>query len=133
MRYTPGNWKYRLLDDESFATGIEIPIEATTQFITMQTNGELLVRKGYAWDGPSGPTIDTKSFMRGSLFHDVGYQLMREAKVPIDRLKLFDQLLVDICELDGMWSWRRRWVYRGVRIGGGPHANPKPIKVLRAP
>jgi hypothetical protein len=37
--------------------------------------------KGYAWNGPSGPTLDTRNFMRGSLVHDALYQLMREGRM----------------------------------------------------
>ena len=38
----------------------------------------MIVEKDYAWDGPSGPTIDTSNSMRASLVHDVLYQAMRE-------------------------------------------------------
>ncbi len=68
---------------------------------------------------PSGPTIDTKSFMRGSLAHDALYQLMHEKLLTVaDARELADKVLRDICITDGMWKVRAWWVYRAVRIGG---------------
>jgi len=42
------------------------------------SDGGLLIKAGYSWDGPSGSAIDTKNFMQGSLVHDALYQLLRE-------------------------------------------------------
>ena len=81
-------------------------------------SGDLCIKKGYAWDGPSGPTIDTKNFMRGSLVHDALYQLLRENELPPTCRKFADLLLKDICRKDGM-SWiRAQWVYLGVKLMG---------------
>ena len=45
-----------------------------------------------------------------------------------------DRLLQQICKEDGMSSIRAWWVYKGVRIGGGPAADPALNKPLtRAP
>ncbi len=76
---------------------------------------ELWICKGYWWDGPSGPTIDTPDFMRGSLVHDAIYQLMREGKLSKKYRKYADKLLVQICKEDGMAWWRRCYVYWFVR------------------
>lgn len=122
-----------LLEKESYASRIPIIEAVRSKFISMSKKGLITIRPGYAWDGPSGPTFDTKSFMRGSLFHDAAYQLMRESLVSIDLLPSFDRMLVAICKDDGMWALRRRWVYRGVRIGGGPSAEPRSVKILQAP
>ena len=40
-------------------------------FFTLQEDGTLIVNKGFAWDGASGPTFDSRSSMRPSLVHDV--------------------------------------------------------------
>ena len=133
MQYQKGNWKYRLLEPASYDTGIPIAESADSKFIQMTKDGLIVIQAGYCWDGPSGPTIDTKNFMRGSLFHDAAYQLMRESLVSLDYLPAFDMMLVRICKEDGMWALRRRWVYRGVRIGGGPAAAPRKVKILEAP
>lgn len=91
----------------------------------------LSVYAGYAWDGPSGPTIDTKSFMRGSLVHDVLYEAMRKCLIPsFDYRKKADKLLRDMCIEDGMWKWRAEYVYRAVRRAGGPSADPSNRKKI---
>lgn len=84
------------------------------------------INAGYAWDGPSGPTIDTKTFIRASLVHDALYQLMREEK--LDRIKYredADQLLKRICLEDGMNSFRAAYVYKFVRWFGKSSTKPK--------
>ena len=78
----------------------------------------LQIKKGYCWDGPSGPTIDTDDFIRGSLFHDAWYQVMREHSWYRQFRDDADRLLMAMCIEDGMWSWRARWVYWGVKTFG---------------
>lgn len=92
-------------------------------------NGILTIDAGYCWDGPSGPTIDTKDFMRGSLVHDALYQFLRDGKFGKPKSKtwkrsrkLADQLLRDICIADGMWRIRAGWVYAAVRAFGAKYA-----------
>ncbi|MCP4706191.1 MAG: DUF1353 domain-containing protein, partial [candidate division Zixibacteria bacterium] len=88
-------------------------------------DGKLIISKGYVWDGPSGPTIDTLNFMRGSLVHDALYQLMREKLLDYktDR-KDADDLLRVMCKDDGMSSIRAWWVYKAVRWWGEKSAKP---------
>ena len=76
------------------------------------------VKKGYCWDGPSGPTIDTDNFMRGSLFHDSWYQIMREYAYFRKYRNDADKLLTLHCVEDGMSSLRATWVYWGVKTFG---------------
>jgi hypothetical protein len=89
-------------------------------FVRIFTTGELKIAPGYAWDGPSGPTFDTDSFMRGSLVHDALYQIAREladADRPSFRAAA-DELLYDLCRADGMWKPRALWVFWAVRRFG---------------
>jgi hypothetical protein len=91
---------------------------------------------GWTLDGPSGPTIDTKSFMRGSLVHDGCYQLMREKLLPQNKRKPADVILWLVCIADGMSRTRADYVYHAVRTFGGRSARPpkKPKQVIiRAP
>ena len=70
-------YKYQLMK-KGYTCQVNIrKISAKTAFIQLTAKGKLTIKRGYAWDGPSGPTIDTKTFMRGSLVHDALYQLMR--------------------------------------------------------
>jgi hypothetical protein len=97
-----------------------------TRFITLTMEGKLTIRECYAWDGPSGPTLDTLTFMRGSLIHDALYQLMREGFLDHVRdRKAADEILRAICIEDGMFKMRAWIVYRGVRMGGGKSARPR--------
>lgn len=75
----------------------------------------LVISAGYAWDGPSGPTIDTKSFMRGSLIHDALYQLLRHGVLPENHRKMADDELWRICRADGMNRFRAWYVRKMVR------------------
>ena len=115
-----GGYKYQL--QEGYRHALVASPDASLLGFIMVTQGELGFARGYAWDGPSGPTIDTKNFMRGSLVHDALYQLMREGRISEDYRKLADKTLYDICRADGM-SWvRAKFVYHAVRMFGGKHA-----------
>lgn len=127
-------YKYQLV--EGYATTIPIrpDQDIDTDYIALTHEGQLQIRKGYAWDGPSGPTIDTLNFMRGSLVHDALYQLMREEKLGHENREPADRLLQQMCRDDGMSSIRAWWVYTGLRIGGDPAADPANRKpIVRAP
>ncbi|AXR59861.1 DUF1353 domain-containing protein [Leptospira mayottensis] len=126
------NYKYQLVKPYSFQTTIltntpiQIEIPRARVFVNLNQEGLLDINAGYAWDGPSGPTIDTKTFIRASLVHDALYQLMREEK--LDRIKYredADQLLKRICLEDGMNSFRAAYVYKFVRWFGKSSTKPK--------
>lgn len=129
-----GGYKYQLYETYTVEIRVFPDKEITTEFIGLTTNGILTVRRGYAWDGPSGPTIDTPNFMRGSLIHDALYQLLRERHLGGSWRDDADQELRRVCTEDGM-SWVRTiWVYWAVRWAGGPFADPAYDRpVLEAP
>ena len=52
-------YKYQLQEDSVTATGIKLAMLINTEYIQRGTDGTLTIKEGYAWDGPSGPTIDT--------------------------------------------------------------------------
>lgn len=88
-------------------------------YTTFLASGILYIRKGYEWDGPSGPAIDTDNFMDGSLIHDLLYQLMREGHLNRWgwRAKA-DKEMRRQCKKDGMSLPRRWYTWLGVRIFG---------------
>lgn len=132
IRYRDG-YKYQLAEDYTVTTSILPPAAIDHNFIYLTSNGVLAIKKGYAWDGPSGPTVDTKNFMRGSLVHDALYQLMRAKLLDCGWRETADQELRRICREDGM-SWLRGWwVYQGVRFGGEGSAIWQDEKILTAP
>lgn len=123
-------YKYQLKEPYSVTIPIKPTAGIASEFISLSADGTLSINSGYAWDGPSGPTIDTLNFMRGSLVHDALYQLMRERGLDADfHREAADRLLQQHCKEDGMSSVRAWWVYQGVRLGGGPSAyREKPPK-----
>lgn len=130
IRYKDG-YKYQLCKTYTVWTGIRPPAAITTPFVCLSPDGLLRIRRGYAWDGPSGPAIDTHNFMRGSLVHDALYQLMREGYLDPDTCRRSaDALLRDICIEDGM-SWIRAWwVYLSVRLAARSCATESSRKPL---
>jgi hypothetical protein len=134
IKYRSG-YKYQLAEDYLVKVSVVPLQDIDTDYVGLTTQGMLLIKKGYAWDGPSGPTIDTKDFMRGSLVHDALYQLMRNRHLSKTRWREeADNELKRMCLEDGMWSIRAAWVHRGVRVGGGPAADPAATKpVVIAP
>jgi hypothetical protein len=125
-------YKYQLKEAYSVVIPIRPTADIVSEFIRLTTDGNLSLKSGYAWDGPSGPTIDTLNFMRGSLVHDALYQLMRERHLDAaTHREPADRLLQQLCKEDGMSSVRAWWVYQGVRFGGGPAADPALDKPLQ--
>lgn len=110
--------KYQTTADFQCNTWIRRPEEEgiiKTRHIKMFPNGKLVIKAGYAWDGASGPTKDTKNSMRGSLIHDALYQLMRIGKLNGRYRNEVDELLESFCLKDGMWRWRAWAWYKAVR------------------
>lgn len=118
IKYKKG-YKYQLCEIYSEKLLLKPKWEIKTDYIDFTEKGILTVKKGYAWDGPSGPTVDTKSFMRGSLVHDALYQLMRIKFLPLSWRIEADRLLLKMCMEDGMNRMRALSVYIGVRVFSG--------------
>lgn len=137
IRYR-SDYKYQLAEAYKISIPIKPKINITTQFIDLDTDGNLTVKNAYAWDGPSGPVKDTKENMRASLIHDALYQLMRNVEETglssRTHRKAADQLFKDICKADGVSNfWASAW-YKGLRKFGDPAASPQNKKVVaRAP
>lgn len=120
-----GGYKYQLKLTYHVAIDLRPPLHINTEYIKLDSAGQLTIVKGYAWDGPSGPTIDTLTFMRGSLIHDSLYQLMREGHLDHKVYReAADRMLQKICIEDGMSPLRAWWVYHGVRLFADPAADP---------
>jgi hypothetical protein len=136
IKYTPG-YKYQLRRNYTVATGIFPNRAVKLDFIELSLDGQIIIKKGYAWDGPSGPTVDTNSFMRGSLVHDALYQLMRNAYLPggnSETRHRVDKLLRQHCLEDGMTRIRAWWVYKAVHKFARESSTAHDIKpVITAP
>ena len=150
MIYYKSGYKYQLVRDYAFVLAhITLPpntgslikghssIGVCSEWCEVRrSEGRLLlqIRGGYCWDGPSGPSIDTKNFMRGSLAHDALYQLIRLGLLGSEQRALADRELYTICREDGMNRLRAAYVYRCVRWFGKGAANPaRERPILTAP
>jgi len=98
-----------------------------SEYLLFSPHGLLTIKKHYAWDGPSGPTIDTRDFIRGSLVHDALYQLMRESVLDyrIHRQRA-DEILRELVLEDGMCKFRAWYVYQAVHLFAEGGARPQP-------
>ena len=118
IHYKSG-YRYQLAEKYSCKTELSVQSHILTDFIGINLLGKITIEKYYCWDGPSGPAIDTKNFMRGSLVHDALYQLMRQGQLdPFHYRKPADELLRAICREDGMSRIRSWWVYHSLRQFG---------------
>ena len=84
----------------------------------------IVIFENYAWDGPSGPTLDTSNAMRGSLIHDALYQAIRSGDLQMKHRKTADRIFRQILKEDGMSFIRRTLWYWCVRGFGQEHARP---------
>jgi len=132
LKYCAG-YKYQVYEDCWLITPIK-GFRVSHRFFELYEDGRLLVRAGYAWDGASGPTWDTKSSMRSSLGHDVLFQMLRLGLLPHDPcFHLANEFLRDQSIADGMWTFRANYWFKGVEDFGDAHAAVQPDKVLTAP
>ncbi|MFA5234451.1 MAG: hypothetical protein WC390_08645 [Sulfurimonas sp.] len=133
IRYKAG-YKYQLVEDYLASIAIYPNEHIKTPWIELTAAGLLTIKAGYAWDGPSGPAIDTRNFMRGSLVHDALYQLIREDHLTQVNREDADKTLYLICLEDGMSAFRAECVYETVRVFGRSSASPNhDSTVLEAP
>lgn len=132
IKYRSG-YKYQLHEDYSIKTNIKPKKVVDDQFIKLDLAGNLTILSGYAWDGPSGPVIDTEENMRASLVHDAFYQLMRQKRLTQKSNKdKADKLFKKMCIKDGVPSAIAHAYYLGLKVGGKPNTEPKNKKKIHS-
>ncbi len=127
-------YKYRLEAEYHHQTNINTNayvhrMKGNIWLISLSPSGALACKEGYAWDGASGPTIDTKSTIRASLVHDALYQLISTGKLPKSARRAADRLLYNIMIEDGSSRFRASYYYRAVRMFGASHTRKKLKKI----
>ena len=128
MKYRDG-YVYQLAETVIFrATPIRPPARIETRFIALDWNGDLTIEEGYAWDGPSGPTLDTPGTMTPSLFHDAIYQLLREKRLAQEWRTVADEYMGALMDERGVWAWRRWLWVRELKKFAKSAADPKNAK-----
>ena len=121
-------YKYQLAEEFTVSVDIFPLKDIVTEFITLTTEGMLTLNAGYASDGPSGPTLDTPSSIRGAFAHDPLYQLIRMGLLCPSLRKQCDQIAYNLWIEDGMYKWRA-WIWRReLNKFGSAAADPKNIK-----
>ena len=113
-----GRYKYQLKENAITESGVR-PCELINhEYFAIDTNGLILVRRGYAWDGASSLAIDDPGTIYASLFHDVGYQAIRLNLIAEAwRLEL-DRMYERLCKAGGVNPIRARYHYLALRFGG---------------
>lgn len=125
-------WKYRLCTTHKRKLDMPLKLRPkkkigigskpqSNDFVEYDPESDILtVYSGYCWDGPSGPTIDTKATFRPSLYHDALYQLIREGCFSDDSAaQLFaDQVYRDALIENGVSKFRAGYHYLALRLKG---------------
>ena len=133
MKYWKG-LKYQLAETYIVQTPI-IGERIEDDFFTLQEDGTLIINKGFAWDGASGPTFDSRSSMRPSLVHDVFCIAMRDGRLSYEQWQdKVNELFKAQCIEDGMWHWRASLWHSAVEFAdaGNPDQGPD-REILEAP
>jgi hypothetical protein len=133
IKYTEG-YKYQLAEDYIVMTPIK-GVTITDFYFTLERSGRLTGKKGYSWDGASGPTFDTKSSISPSLGHDIFCQMMRDGRLSYtDWQDTVNEFFRQQCIKAGMWKWRAAIWHAGVEFGnaGDPSQGPD-RQILEAP
>lgn len=118
MKYS--EYKYKFKVEENFSVELPIKIADFEQPYATSKNGILEIKKGYAWDGASGPVINTQNTLIASLVHDVLYQAMRLNLIKPNKVnrKIADKNFFEILKMNGVNSIRRKVWYLAVRLFG---------------
>lgn len=117
-------YKYQLQQDVELQTPFLVE-SVDERYFSLDPEGLLTIREGYAWDGASGPAVDDQTNLTQSCVHDVFCQMVEMNFVKlIDRERVdwyFRELLGLRTQQDGVWKrmskWRRQMYYVGVRLG----------------
>ena len=118
MKYS--EYKYKFKVEENFSIELPFKIPDFEHSYASSKDGILSIKKGYAWDGASGPIINTHDTLVASLVHDVLYQVMRLnlIKSSKENRKIADKNFFEILKMHGVNSIRRKVWYFAVRLFG---------------
>jgi hypothetical protein len=131
------DYKYQTVED--YTTKIEVYPEKDLifRFMELSSTGNLLIKSGYAWDGATGLPKTPTTILRGSLVHDVLYQLMRLGALDYKTNRILaDRIFRSMCLEDGASKIEANCVYSFVRVFGEKYTKPTPtqeVVVLTAP
>ena len=118
MKYS--KYKYKFKVEENFSIELPFKIPDFEHPYASSKDSILSIKKGYAWDGASGPIINTRDTLVASLVHDVLYQAMRLnlIKSSTENRQIADKNFFEILKMNGVNSIRRKVWYFAVRLFG---------------
>lgn len=118
MKYS--EYKYKFKVEENFSIELPFKIPDFEHPYASSKDSILSIKRGYAWDGASGPIINTRDTLVASLVHDVLYQAMRLnlIKSSKENKKIADKIFFEILKMHGVNSIRRKVWYFAVRLFG---------------
>ena len=132
IQYRKG-YKYSLWEDYRVQLRFIRGYGVRHHLFALDGDGWLTIFADYPWDGATG-ALDTHTIMRGSLVHDVLYEMLRLGLLPHDPcFHLANHELLNICDEDLMWSVRATYVFEAVEALGSAAAKIRPEKVVTAP
>jgi hypothetical protein len=114
----PGQYRLEEDYDVPYNTGIlgyqlNIPMK-----FALNKAGWMVVKKGFLWDGPSGPAINTVSCMGASLAHDALYGALRKRYIIKSHKKAADKLYRRMLKGAGVGYVRRWYHWAAVAVFG---------------
>ena len=102
--YEMKSYRFQVAEDTELELINDIPNIEFDWFSV--SNRKIQIKKGYAWDGASGPTINTKDTIKVSLIHDCLYQAMRLGIIDESNRKTADKELRDQMIKASCWKIR---------------------------
>ena len=132
MKYKKVDYRYTLVE----AFEIQTPIKPEKEirlfdFAVLSTDGHLAIFPGYSWDGASGKlTVNTVNVLKGSLVHDLFYQLMRLGLLPLSCRDSVDLFFKEILIASGVSRFRAWYFYQAVKMFGEKYAIKQDTEIL---
>ena len=110
--YFKKGYKYQVTRPFYHKLSINPFVEYLGRYYSLSMEGVLTVHIGYAWDGSSGPTLDTKNQFRASAVHDALCQLIEEGIIKESFRDSAHKIFYDILIEDKMNKIRAKlWLY----------------------
>lgn len=122
MKYIKiGRSAYQIQENFVFKTIIK-GFDVECDLYHLLRDGTLLIRRFYAWDGPTGG-INTRTFIFGSLIHDILCEMINNGHLPVTVQCMADEQMAIINRAVQYWEGekqrmnplRRLGVYMAVR------------------
>lgn len=120
MKYYTYKYKYQLAETLAVELHDKFP-DAEAKWCSVK-DGVLIIAENYAWDGASGPVVNTENTLKATLVHDGLYQLMRLGKLPRSCRKAADKEMKQIMIENGCSKHRANLWYVCVRLFGAHFA-----------